>query len=203
MIELLKTLLNFIFACFLLFLVACGTTRSLPYLQQTSVLPAKNICNIAVLPFLNESQYKQGGFIGYRVFMAELTRFGMYNVVQEGDIREVYRQMKIFPNRLPGHEELAILGNRLDSEILVTGRIIEMTEDFIGREMNPSLAIILQIHDSRTGRVLWTTYHKRQGTDFRTVMHFGKINTITSLAKQVSHEVLTLWKERGLQGCEN
>ena len=175
----------------------------MPYLQQTSALPAKNICNIAVVPFLNESSYKQGGFIVYRVFMSELTRVGGYNVVQEGDIREMYRQMKIYPNRLPNYDQITILGNRLAAEVLVTGRIIQMTEDIVEGEINPSLAITVQIHDSRTGRVIWTTYHKRQGADYRKIMHFGKINTITSLAKQVFHEILTLWKERGLQGCEN
>ncbi len=131
MIKLPKNLLNFILACFLSFLSACGGTKSLPHLQQTSALPAKNICNIAVVPFLNESSYKQGGFIVYRVFMSELTRVGGYNVVQEGDIREMYRQMKIYPNRLPNYDQITILGNRLAAEVLVTGRIIQMTEDIV------------------------------------------------------------------------
>ncbi len=82
------------------------------------------------------------------------------------------------------------------------GTILQMEERKERAGMDPSLAVSIKILDANTGETLWTTYHRRQGSQFRKVMHFGMVNTITSLAQRVSDEVLEQWFRKGLRGCE-
>jgi len=68
-----------------------GAGRGLVF-QQMAPLPAGRICSVAVLPFVNQSDYRQGGMIVYRVFQAELARAGAFAIRPEGDVRKVLRQ---------------------------------------------------------------------------------------------------------------
>ena len=134
--------------------------------------------------------------------MAEMIRTGHFDVAQEGDIRDIYDQIKLLPGQQPSIEQIRLLGSRLGAQAIITGSVITMGEQrqFLG--MKPSLAVHVNILDAHTGKILWSTYHHREGADYRKVMHFGMVNTVTSLAQHVSQEILTLWFDKGFKGCE-
>ncbi|MBI5441496.1 MAG: hypothetical protein HY900_09850 [Deltaproteobacteria bacterium] len=187
----------------LLALVVQGCGGRLPYHQQRGSLPTGPICRVAVLPFSNESDYPVGDVVAYKVFVAEFNSSGRYLLAQEGDILRMYQQLRIFPGQVPTTEQLAILGNRLGAQLLITGRVTEMRENPAeASTVNPALALTLQLRDGRTGDPLWTTYHRREGTEYRKAMHFGTIHTVTGLAQQVAREVVQLWFKQGLTTCD-
>lgn len=183
----------------LLCLSACGP--KVPTLHKSAPLPEEKICRIAVFPFVNETDYPQAGTIFYRIFVAELARTGQFKVAQEGDVREVYRHLKILPDQQPHMEQMKILGDRLGVRVVITGSVVEMTEVPKAEIVNPTLAVSLKIIDSRTDQTLWSTYHRREGEQYRKVMHFGVLNTVSGLAQQASKEILELWFTEGLKGC--
>jgi TolB-like protein len=183
----------------LLCLSACGP--KVPTLHKSAPLPQEKICRIAIFPFVNETDYPQAGTIFYRIFIAELARTGQFEVAQEGDIREVYRHLKIRPGQQPNIEQMKILGDRLGVRVVITGAVVEMTEVPKAKIVNPTLAVSLKIIDSWADQTLWSTYHRREGERYRKVMHFGVLNTVTSLAHQVSKEILELWFMEGFKGC--
>jgi len=164
-------------------------------------LPQDTICRVAVLPFINNSEYNEGDLIAYRIFSSELVRTGKFQLAQEGDVRRIYQQLLLFPNQLPRLEQLRIIADRLDAQILITGTIVEMSEKNTGNNVNPTLTLNLQILDAESGRTLWLTHHKQEGKQYRKVMHFGLINTITGLVRIVSDEILELWYANGLKKC--
>jgi len=180
-------------------LLGCGPR--LPALDKLAPLPEEKVCRIAVIPFASEADSPQGATLFYRVFLAELVRLGQFDVVQEGDVREVLRNLRIWPEQQPELEQIKILGERLGSPLLVEGTLLEMEETSKGGASNPSIAVSLQILDSGNGKTLWTTYHRREGSEYRKIMHFGVIHTATSLADRVSQEILERWFQEGLNKC--
>lgn len=190
---------NSLFLILLLFffLSGCGLPR--PSLQKISSLPPEGACKIAILPFYNDSNYPLGDTLLYRVFVNEMGRMGNFELANEGDIRNIYRQMKIYPSQPLDYEQTMIVADRLGVQLIVIGHIVDMAEEKSGSFVNPILSVNLQIYDANSGRRLWTTYHGREGEQYRKVMHFGVINTISALTQQVSKEIIELWIEEGLR----
>ncbi len=191
--------LRLVLSLVLLCLAACGP--KVPSLVKYAPLPDERICRIAVLPFVSETDYPLANTIVYRIFMAELVRTGRFDVAQEGDVREVFSHMRIWPDQQPHIEHINILGDRLGVGLIITGTVVEMAEVPVADIVNPVIALSLRIIDARSGETLWYTYHQREGEHYRKVMHFGVLNTVTSLANKVSQEVLELWFKKGLKGC--
>ncbi|MFC1523468.1 hypothetical protein ACFL6N_01630 [Thermodesulfobacteriota bacterium] len=166
-----------------------------------AALPQTNLCRIAVLPFINETNFKQGEIIVNKVFIAELVQTGNYLIAHEGDLLKIYRQLRIFPGHSPDFEQLRILSDRLNVQLIITGKIHEMSEKIQKYDSSPSLAFSLQVFEANTGRTLWNTYHKREGEEYRKALHFGKVHTVTSLAQRMSEEILNLWLKEGFRIC--
>jgi hypothetical protein len=187
-----------------LFIGGCAT--ELPYLERLRALPGdEHICKVAVLPFTSESDYPQSTAITYKVFLAELNRLGDYLVTQEGDVAKLYQEFRILPGQSPTIEQLQLLVNRLDVQLLFTGHIIEMRENPGLEEgsVNPVLAMRMELlGGGRAGETLWSIYHRRQGVDYQKILHFGKINSMAGLSKQVSHELINLILRKGVARCD-
>ena len=198
-----KNLFCFVFAIIaifpLCFVSGCGSKQ--PVLHKMAPLLLDEYCKIAVLPFVNETNFSNGDIILQKVFVAELIKNGEYLVSQEGDIRKLFQQIKIFPGHSPDYEQLRIIADRLNVQLIITGQINEMNENELGRGVNPSIGVLLHIYDANTGSCLWSTYHRRDGEQYRKILHFGKINSITSLAQAMSQEVINKWFAEGLKKC--
>ncbi len=184
----------------LLLLGGCGPR--LPALQTFARPPAGGTCRVALLPFVNHSDYPQGALIAMRILQAELMRSGRFTVLPEGDVREIYRELKMYPNERPTREQLEIIGGRMDAGIFIGGEILTMQEDDSGLAPKSRLTMILRLYDGATGKMFWSTYHRRRSEDYRQVLHFGRINTVTSLVRRMIDEIIALWREQGLQPCE-
>lgn len=187
----------------LLFLVllAMGCSTEVPVLQKLAPLPEQGSCKIAVLPFINESSYAQGGAIIGQIFLSQLVATGHFEVFQEGDILELYRQLQLYPNRLPDQEQLEMLGGRLGPDLFVGGVLQTMYQRKKGNDINTELTFSLQVYDGRTGQILWTTYHRRLGSEYQQLMHLGRINSITALASRMSKEIISDWLTQGMPTC--
>ncbi|MBI5557133.1 MAG: hypothetical protein HY885_05800 [Deltaproteobacteria bacterium] len=132
---------------------------------------------------------------------AKLSSAGI-KVASEGDVWNLYRELRIFPNQHPDIEQIMVIGSRLDVQLIITGRIAEMEEKMGDNYVTPVLALTLEVHDAKSGKTMWTTYHRREGADYRTVMHFGLVNTVTQLSRIMAEEVIEEWYAKGMKRCE-
>ncbi len=183
----------------ILLLAGCG--RQVPALYRFADLPARGTCRVALLPLVDKGGYPRGAEILSRVLLSELVTSGHFQVVREGDVLELYRQLLLYPNRQPNQEQLRIIGGRLGVGLFIGGDILEMREVKSTPAPETGLTMILRIYDGSSGRLLWTTYHRRRGSRYQKVLHFGRINTITGLARQMTREVVRLWRDGGMQPC--
>ena len=195
-------------SCFVLFVGGCGVVSvveselELPILQRLRPLPVEPACRVAVLPFVNESDYPSAEIISYKVFSSVFSEMNNSWLAQEGDIRKIYQQLRVFPGQTLNQEQLELLANRSNVQLLIVGTVIEMEENQ-GRNdtVNPVLTLRIKIIDSLSSETLWETYHHRQGVDYRKVLHFGQINSIAGLCQQVSKEIISQWLEKGFPLC--
>lgn len=175
----------------------------LPYHREMNPLPSGPICRVAVLPFVNDSDYPFGGDIASRVFREQLQMSGNHLVVQDGDILDVYQQLRIRPGVAPTLEQLRIIADRVNAQLLITGIVLEMRQDPAPhRTVNPAIIMELQVRDGRTGGTLWKVFHRKKGTDYKKAMHFGTIHTVTGLSGRMATEIINLLFEKGLTQCK-
>ena len=179
--------------------MGCG--KDMPIIQKLAPLPPQGSCKVAILPLLDKSSYPQGGAIAYKVFLSELVATGRFQLVPEGDIREIYQQLLIYPQQQPNREQLVMIGGRINPDIFLGGTILKMHERKQGDHVNTELTLILHLYDGKSGQLLWSTYHRRRGSEYQQVMHLGTINTITALARRMSQEIIADWLEQGMITC--
>ncbi len=191
-----------ILPCFLialLLLTACG--KQVPSTKKLAPLPAEGTCKIAILPFLNESNYLQGGDMVAKIFHSELAASGQFQLLQEGDVRNIYQQLLLYPNRLPSREQLKMIGGRLNPDLLVGGIVQKMYQRDSGNFVDTELTLILLLYHGKTGELLWITYHRRRGEEYQQLMHIGRLKTLTALARRMSQEIITNWTNQGMLPC--
>jgi polysaccharide biosynthesis protein PelC len=194
-----KYWVRFFFILFLFFLTSCG--RDVPIIQKLAPLPAQGSCKIAVLPFLNNIPYPQGGPIVNKIFLSELVATDRFQVFLEGDIDSIYQQLLIYPLQQPTREQLEIIGGRLNPDLFIGGTILKMHERKQGDYVNTEMTIILHLYDGQSGQLLWSTYHHRLGSEYQQIMHLGRINSISGLARRMFQEIITDWLEQGMIPC--
>ncbi len=180
-------------------IVLSGCSKQPPVVHPLSSLPAEGICRVAVLPFVSESDFPEGDIIFYRVFTSELIKYADFELTQEGDVREAFRKARVTPGlKELDLEKLRIIGNYLNVDVLIEANIIELDEYEVKGNIVPFMSVNIRIIDAATGRMLWLTYHRREGEEYRKVMHFGMVNTVTRLAHRMSKEIIKRWIAEGL-----
>jgi len=184
-----------------LFLLLTGCAEKYPRLEIIAPLPENPSCRVAILPFAYQGDFPRGENILYKVFIAEMAAVPGFDVVAEGDVLQLYKQFRLFPTDQPNEEQLRLLAQRLDAETLVLGDILRMTEMDNGSEVSTELTLILNLHAGDSGKLLWSTYHKRQGEDYRNVLHYGRVNSMSGLARRMTNEIITVWIENGMKQC--
>jgi hypothetical protein len=199
---------RFLFLLLGLFCCGCGPRlASLPVLPEAgqvpihrefSPLPSNPVCRVAVLPFENDSGFPQAGAIFADTFAAQLNASGDYLLLQQGDILKSFQQLQLLPGVAPSLEEMQIIAHRVDAQVLITGVILEMVESSRG---DVKVVVEVEVRDGATGETLWTTFHRRLGTDYTLTMHLGTIYSVTGLSRQMSEEIINLWLKKGFTQC--
>lgn len=182
----------------LCFFAACSARK--PEIREFESA-SEPICSVAVLPFVNNSQFDQGDIVVQRIMVAGLSKVPGLKIAGEGDVRQLYPELQIFPGQQPAIEQMKIIGSRLAVQALITGEIVQMAEESRGREINPILEIHLQVFDADSGQTMWATFHRRDGRDFRKLMHFGMVNTVSELAMVMADEIYLEWQNEGFAQC--
>ena len=182
-------------------MVLAGCASKYPRLEVMAPLPDAPHCRVAVLPLFYQGDFPQGENIVYKAFFAEIAAVSGFEMIPEGDVLQLYRQFRLYPKDRPNEEQLRVLAERLGAEILVTGDILRMSEEDIGGEVGTELTLVLGLHAGASGKLLWSTYHRRQGEEYRNLLHYGRVNTMSGLARRMANEIISLWIENGMKQC--
>lgn len=180
-------------------LSACATQY--PRLEMVDPMPAEINCKIVLLPFVYQGKVPRGENIFTKAFAVEMKNVGGFDVIPEADVLEMYQQLRLYPRNQPNESQMQTIGNRLGAQLIILGDILEMSEVDTGAYVNTHITVSVRIHETSTGNLLWSTYHKRNGEEYRNVMHYGRVNTITGLSRRMANEIITKWTEKGMNQC--
>ena len=165
-----------------------------------------NVCRVAVLPFVDEAKDRGIDQLSSRIFRNELVNSNLFIVESEGDLRIFMAQKKLvvsdfMETRTRLYQEL---GAKLRVDAVVRGTIIKSGIDktVIGAPV-PFITLKLELIDTRTGKLLMDTFHRRRGDDYRKLMHVGIVGTKTGLMVRVAAEIIQTWKKNGAEKCQN
>ncbi|MEW6426592.1 MAG: hypothetical protein AB1568_01015 [Thermodesulfobacteriota bacterium] len=184
-----------------LLLGGCHRAESLPETRLISAFPSKGVCRAAVLPFKNQSDHPQGGIIAYRIFTAELEQRYPGMLVLEGDTMRAFRRLQLGRYEHPSQEQLRLIADQLNCSHLFTGTVVRMEERPESSGINPAFAVQLTLQSAADNRIIVSSYVAREGEEYRRILHYGKVNTLTGLVKKTFEEMLLSWENLGLSGC--
>ena len=175
----------------------CGG-RPAPITKTLTAEPPARICRVAVLPFSCSNGDPRLGLKAERIFFSELVQAHLFRVLPEGDIELFFYRNRILPGTAPGTDELRAMREQLEIDAVITGRI-----NTIERSPNgPGYLISLELDlvDTVSGEKIAATFLRRQGSDYRKILHFGLITTVSGLLQQMARDIFQQWRLRGYGG---
>lgn len=184
----------------LLTVSGCLSQRS-PQVRLAAATSGRSVCRLAVLPFTNETGQPAAAVQVYRIFTSELIAAGAYQVEPEGEVYFFLNRSRLRPGDLFDSENYAELARQLEVDVIVRGRVIALESRKGANGSVPHCALQIDLLSADNGELLASTYHRRSGDDFQKVLHFGTIRTTSELLAQISREVITAWKKKGLSHC--
>ncbi len=157
-----------LFACLaVLFLAGCGsgTTRlfTKPIAESTYVTYPEwgPDCDVAVMPFVNVSKDKDAGLKARDLFVTELYISGAFkDVVDEGQMVEVMKKLKLRETDNIGKDTLKTLGDSLGVQAVIFGTVEVYNER---STQGAQFAVSLRMVDVDTGQILWLGDASKEG----------------------------------------
>jgi len=152
-------------ALLLLFVAGCGTTRlfTKPIAEASYVTypdwgPNRNV---AVMPLVNVSKDKDAGLKVRELLLAELYISGAFkDVVDEGEMLEVMKKLKIRETDPIGKDTIKTLGDNLGVQAVIFGTVTDYTER---TTKGAQFVVSMRMIDVETGSILWLGNSSKEG----------------------------------------
>jgi hypothetical protein len=161
----------------------------------------RDICTVAVLPFLNETSQKTAGMQAMRIFTNELIASGNYQVIPEGEIAFFMQRNRLLPIDLLNSDLYSKLARKLALDAVIRGRVMSLGQQQNVGGVVPYLSMQIDLYAADSGELIAHTYNRRQGDDYQKVLHYGTIHTTSGLISEASREIIYALKEEGLSHC--
>jgi len=142
---------------------------------------------VAILPFANAGPHEAARIVA-EILARRLASSALFDPVEPADFRAAIIEEKI--RDLSDPAALSRLGARLGTPLFLTGTIYEFAEPAQALSGTPRLEMEATLTDVSTGRVVWTSYASRRGTDYRGLLELGAITSVIGLADQSAAEMV-------------
>ncbi|MFH1076308.1 MAG: CsgG/HfaB family protein [Pseudomonadota bacterium] len=170
------------------FLGAC-TQVVPPYVFLKQNFDIYQVKKIAVLPFSNDTEFKNAGEIVTRAFVQKLFETGKWKVEFQGNLQMLLVGERITPRNGIGVKELQIIGKRLNVDAVVAGSVKQYGEN-LDDEGIPEISISARMIHSESGVIIWMGEGQRSGRDYETILGRGRVRSGPELVRKVVQELV-------------
>ena len=186
-----------------LILISCSSAGSGKAITRVAGGQLQNrLCRIVLLPFVNQSQSQQLDIQAYRIFLAEIVKSGIFKVIPEGDLKDFFYRNRINQQTIWDRKLIATFAQQLDVDgaMVVYIRNSNLVRGSYGSKQT-FVSIQVELHDARSGKLILSSFLRRQGSDYTKVLHFGVVDTVSGLLQRMAREIIGIWDEEGVSGC--
>ncbi len=144
-------------------LTGCANPSEAEVAGQSNVFVSpdyRDVQRVAVLPFQAETQ-----LIGASVsdiFIAELLKFGRYELIERGQLNNVLGETEVALSGLTAGQA-AQVGQMLGADAVVLGTVSEYETVAQRGHTLPVVGVNVRMVDAASGRILWSTNHAARG----------------------------------------
>jgi TolB-like protein len=174
--------------CLLLFVfLSCGHPPRIYMRPQTDLSGFKKI---AVLPFDNLSGEEDAGEKITEIFTVELLRMGSFSVAEPGRVKKAVMEKRIRTTRDMDIEAIKWLGESLEVDLILAGSVLDFSVEESANKKVPMVTVISRLVQAESGVTVWTGYQSRQGDDKESLFGWGRITSLSELARLAVSEML-------------
>ncbi|WP_456438258.1 hypothetical protein [Desulfurobacterium sp.] len=157
-------------------------------------------CKVAILPFKNEVKDENAGEKVALIFYSAFVSNGI-DVVLPQDVKNLMVGRHFFPYQSIPQAFLDFLRNNLGVGLAITGKVMTY-KPYGGGSRYPEVRIWIEGISTRTGRRVFSAYVVHRGDDFRKVLEFGVVKSMTKLIFVSSDELMKNLQEAGIKCLE-
>lgn len=179
--------------CLLLLLfLSCAHPPRIYMRPQTDLSELKRI---AVLPFDNLSGEEDAGEKITEIFTVELLRMGSFSVVEPGRVKKAVMEKRIRTTRDMDIEAVKWLGESLEADLILAGSLLDFSTQESANKKVPMVTVIARLVKADSGVTVWAAYQSRQGDDKESLFGWGRITSLSELARLAVSEMLQSLQE--------
>lgn len=140
---------------------------------------------VAVLPFKNNSAFKNAGKIAMYMFLVEILKSGKFEPVEYGNTRNQIIDLRIWDRGEMDYDSISALSGPLGAGEVLLG-VVDSYSSGLDVGSSPRVAITARLIDSGKGRIVWYYTHQLSGEEEVIALDWGRIRS----ADKVAHNVV-------------
>ena len=158
---------------------------------------------VAIAPFFNYSLRKYAGDILVLHFAKELERFGRFDVIEMGVVRQAFLEMRIILDQGVSLVNAESIAGLLDADLILAGDVTDY-EDYQGVWGKPKVSFSAQLLEKKSREVVWSSNSYNEGDEGVFFFDLGRVNTASAMVSQMAQLIgrMILQDNRRVQGIK-
>jgi TolB-like protein len=167
-----------------------GTKRKFKpkLVYQSWALDPNRKYRVGVTPFFNRSERKYAGEILVLHFIRQLKRFGNFEVIEPGMLRQELLDLRIIMQDGVSLANADAIFAALEADLLVSGRVMDY-QDYQGIWGKPKVDFSATVIERESREVIWSSSSYNEGDDGVFFFDRGRVNTAHAMASQMVQRV--------------
>ena len=148
---------------------------------------------VAVMPFENLTERAGSAKIVTNVFVTELFKAGIYDVVELGEADEKVIEGNVWVYGGVNYEGIKRLGKELKVDAIIIGSVETYNEGLKSETTLPEVELyarMLSAREGEDGSIIWTCHSFKRGKDTQIVLEFGIVKSMVPLVANAIKEMV-------------
>jgi len=143
---------------------------------------------VAVVPFFNRSDRKNGGEITALHFVKELTRIEEFDVVEPGVVRQGLLNLRVIMEEGVSLANADIIFGILNVDLILSGKVLDY-QDYQGASGTPKVNFSVLLIERKSRLIVWSSESYNEGDDGVFLFDWGKVNTAYTMTSQMAQAI--------------
>ncbi|MDH3259304.1 MAG: hypothetical protein OEM19_07580, partial [Deltaproteobacteria bacterium] len=145
---------------------------------------AKTSHRIGVMPFKNNSSFKNAGIIAMHMFVIELLKSPEFRPIEYGDVRDEIIRLRIWSRGELNYKNINTLSHELDARGILVGVVDDYAK---GGDLSspPMVGITVRLVNGRNNKILWYNTDQSNGDENLIALDWGRMRSVHTVAYEV------------------